>query len=296
MRLMILGKDGQVGWELQRALAPLGDVIALGRAEADLSDAQSLAVALARYAPGLIVNAAAHTAVDRAEDEPGLARRVNTDAVAELAAYAVRTGAGLIHYSTDYVFDGQKPGPYRESDPVNPLSVYGRTKADGEAAILVSGCRGIILRTSWVHSGHGRNFARAILERAGRGERLRVVSDQIGAPTGAPLIADVTAHVGRSLLAGSAALGVFHLAAAGQTTWFDYARTVVEIAQSHGVAAGFTIDQIEPVAAVEYSVKAKRPQNSMLDTTALCTAFGLVMPGWRDGVVRTVRELTWKHS
>jgi dTDP-4-dehydrorhamnose reductase len=293
-KILLLGCNGQVGWELQRALAPLGEVVALDRHGApglcgDLTRPDALADTVRALCPAVVVNAAAHTAVDKAESEPELARTINTDAVAALAGAVAQTGAWLLHYSTDYVFDGSGTRPWREDDAPAPLSVYGRTKLDGEAAIRASGCRHLVLRTSWVYAARGGNFARTMLRLAAERERLTVVADQIGAPTGAELIADVSAHALRAALANPALAGTYHLAAGGEASWCDYARFVIDEARALG--AELKVQEVAPIPTAAYPTPATRPLNSRLDTAKLRTAFGLTLPDWRSGVRRMVREI-----
>ena len=242
MKILLLGKNGQVGWELQRSLAPLGEVLALDRHSTDfcgdLSQPERLAQTVLAYRPDVIVNAAAHTAVDKAEGEPELARCLNATAPAALAQAAAQVGAWLVHYSTDYVFNGQGDQPWQEGDTTGPLSVYGQTKLEGEQAIVASGCKHLIFRTSWVYAARGGNFAKTMLRLAAERERLTVIDDQHGAPTGADLIADVTAHAIRAVQAQptrAELLGLYHLVASGQTHWHDYARFVIEWARAHGL-------------------------------------------------------------
>lgn len=299
-RILLLGKNGQVGWELQRALAPLGEVVALDRHGVqglcgDLADLDGLAGTLHKLAPDVIVNAAAYTAVDKAESEPELALRINGEAPGVLAREALRLGAWLVHYSTDYVFDGSGQQPWREDAPTGPLSVYGRTKLASEAAITASGARALIFRTSWVYAARGGNFAKTMLRLARERDQLRVIDDQIGAPTGAELIADVTAHALRQVLgsADSATLsGVYHLAAAGETSWCEYARFVLQQAEQAGEVLKVGHDQIEAIPTSAYPTPAQRPLNSRLDTTRLRETFGLHLPDWRDGVARMLTETT----
>jgi len=294
MKILLLGKNGQVGWELQRALAPLGEVIARDRRTtpaADLSDPESLAAIVRDARPDVIVNAAAHTAVDKAEGEADLARAVNTTAPAVLAREAAALGAWLVHYSTDYVFDGSGTAPWTESAPVAPLSVYGQTKADGEAAIRLSGCRHLIFRTSWVYAARGGNFAKTMLRLARERDRLTVVSDQFGAPTGADLIADVTAHAVRAAAQRPDVSGTYHLVAAGETTWHGYARHVIEQARAAGQDLRVAADAVEPVPTSAFPTPARRPANSRLDTTRLRNTFGLTLPSWQSGVDRLLAEV-----
>lgn len=297
MRILVLGKDGQVGWALQRALAPLGTLISAGRAELDLAQPRVFAAALEAYDVDVIVNAAAYTAVDKAEVEPALARAVNSESVAVLAAHAAARGLWLVHYSTDYVFDGSGSRPWHEEDVPAPLSVYGATKRDGELAIVRSGARHLIFRTSWVHGGHGANFARTMLRLARERDSLRVVADQVGAPTGADLIADVTAHALRQAKGGGdAASGLYHLAAAGETTWRDYAGLIIAEALALDAPLRTALERVQPITTADYPTPAQRPLNSRLDTTKLVHQFGVVMPDWKDGVRRTVREIVRQNQ
>ena len=294
MKILLLGKNGQVGWELQRALAPLGAMVALDRAGADglrgdLEDLDGLARTVRKLAPDVIVNAAAYTAVDKAETDVARAQCINAEAPGVLAAAAAEVGALLVHYSTDYVFDGSGDKPWREDSPTGPLSVYGRTKLAGEDAIRASACRHLIFRTSWVHAARGGNFARTMLRLAAERERLTVIADQIGAPTGADLIADVSAHAIRASLAAPALSGTYHLVADGETSWHGYARFVIETARELGVT--LKVEEIAPISTGDYPTAAARPLNSRLDTQRLRSAFGLHLPDWRDGVARMLREI-----
>lgn len=295
MKILLLGKDGQVGWELQRALAPLGELRACGRAEADFSDPESLRVLVRAFAPDIIVNAAAYTAVDKAESDEAAAHTCNAVAPGVLAEEAAACGAWLVHYSTDYVFDGSKEGAWVETDAVNPLSVYGRTKYEGEARIRTSGARYLILRTSWVFASHGGNFAKTMLRLAKERETLNVVADQYGAPTGAELLADATALALHriSFLGGDARSlsGTYHLAASGTTTWHAYAQHVLAQALAHGTVLKAGPDSVQPIAASAFPTPAVRPVNSRMDCTKFCDSFGLVLPDWRHHVNRLVAEL-----
>lgn len=292
MTLLLLGKNGQVGWELQRALSPLGAVTACGR-DADLLNPAGLRALIREVKPAAIVNAAAYTAVDRAESEPDLAQRINCDAPAVLAEEAARLGAWLVHYSTDYVFDGTKTGAYAETDVTAPINVYGRTKRDGEAAIMASGCHHLIFRTSWVHGAHGGNFIKTMLRLAAERSSLRVVADQIGAPTGAELTADVTAHALRCVIDrdGRHLSGLYHLAAAGETCWRDFAALVLAEAQRLGASLKTAPEAVEPIKTSDYPTLARRPANSRLDTQKLRKAFGIYLPPWQAPVQRVVAEL-----
>ena len=295
MKVLLLGKNGQVGWELQRSLAPLGELVALDRQGApglvgDVSDLEGLAATVRALRPQLIVNAAAHTAVDKAESEPDLARRLNAEAPAVLAREAAACGALLVHYSTDYVFDGSGERPWREGDATGPLGVYGRTKLEGEQAIAASGCRHLILRTSWVYAARGGNFAKTMLRLARERERLTVIDDQWGAPTGAELIADVTAQAAARLRQAPGKAGLYHLAAAGATTWFEYAKYVLAEAQRAQPAIEMKVTEVAPIATRDYPTPARRPHNSRLDCTRLQAAFDLRLPPWQDGVRRMLAE------
>lgn len=295
MKVLLLGKNGQVGWELQRSLAPLGELVALDRQGApglvgDVSDLEGLAATVRALRPQLIVNAAAHTAVDKAESEPDLARRLNAEAPAVLAREAAACGALLVHYSTDYVFDGSGERPWREDDATGPLGVYGRTKLEGEQAIAASGCRHLILRTSWVYAARGGNFAKTMLRLARERERLTVIDDQWGAPTGAELIADVTAQAAARLRQAPGKAGLYHLAAAGATTWFEYAKYVLAEAQRAQPAIEMKVTEVTPIATRDYPTPARRPHNSRLDCTRLQAAFDLRLPPWQDGVRRMLAE------
>ena len=296
MRILLLGKNGQVGWELQRSLALLGEVIALdfdspGPLKADFSVPESLAATVRAVAPMIIVNAAAHTAVDRCESEPERARAINAEAPAMLARAAREHGATLVHYSTDYVFDGSGSVPWRERDATGPLSVYGATKLAGEEAIRDSGCVHLVLRTSWVHSARGGNFARTMLRLGGERDALSVVADQVGAPTSAELLADTTATMLRKLQQEPGLAGTYHVAAAGECSWYDYALHVFAYARAHGRALKVTPESVSPIASSAYPTPAKRPANSRLDTTKARAAFDLVFPPWQAGVERSVAEM-----
>ncbi len=296
MKILLLGKDGQVGWELQRALAPLGELRALGRAEADFTDPESLRAVVRAFGPDVIVNAAAYTAVDKAEADAATAHNVNAVSPGVLAEEAAAGNAWLVHYSTDYVFDGTKEGAWVETDAVNPLSVYGRTKYDGEQRIAATGARHLILRTSWVFAPRGGNFAKTMLRLAKERETLNVVADQHGAPTGAELLADVTAlALHRIAVPGTDAQhlsGVYHLAAAGSTTWHAYAQHVLAQAQSHGAELKAGPDAVQPIAASAFPTPAARPANSRLDCSKFSASFGVHLPDWRHHVNRLIAELS----
>lgn len=292
MKILLLGKGGNVGQELQRTLLPFGDVIAMCRQDIDLEDIPSLNEALARQSPDVIVNAAAYTAVDQAESNATSAHRINADAVAAMANYAGLSNALLVHYSTDYVFDGSKDDAYVENDSPNPLSVYGSSKLAGEIAIQESGCQAIVLRTSWVYSSHGSNFVKTILRLAKERDELRIVADQFGAPTSAELIADVTALALAGYRSKKLPRGVFHLSASGSTTWHGLARHIVQRALENGADLKVSPDRVVPIKTEEYPVPARRPKNSRLDTQALTNALGLELPHWTAHADRVIDQLT----
>lgn len=298
MKILLLGKNGQVGWELQRSLAPLGEVIALGSDSVqwcgNFLDLAGIEATVRAIAPDVIVNAAAYTAVDKAESDADACATVNARAPGVLAAVAAETGALLVHYSTDYVFDGSGEAPRDESAPTGPLSVYGRTKLEGEQAIVRSGCPYLIFRTSWVYAARGGNFAKTMLRLAGERDRLSVVADQIGAPTGAELIADVTAHAIRCARAQPQLSGIYHLAAAGETSWHGYASYVIDVARQAGVQIKVANEAIAAVASEAFPAPAARPKNSRLDTAKLQSAFSLALPEWQRGVARMLSEILEK--
>ncbi|MBD8496259.1 dTDP-4-dehydrorhamnose reductase [Pseudomonas syringae] len=298
MKILLLGKNGQVGWELQRALAPLGDVIALDRQGADglcgdLADLEGLAATVRQVAPDVIINAAAYTAVDKAETETELADVINGQAPGVLAREAAALGAWLVHYSTDYVFDGSGEQRWEVGAPTGPLSSYGRSKLAGEQAIAASGAKAVVLRTSWVYAARGHNFAKTMLRLAKERDTLNVVADQFGAPTGAELIADVTTHILRQVFTAqnaAALAGVYHLAAAGETSWHGFARFVLEHAERNGVVLKVAPDQVGAISTEQYPVPAPRPRNSRLALGKLETTFQLKMPLWQQGVQRMLDE------
>jgi dTDP-4-dehydrorhamnose reductase len=292
MKILLLGKNGQVGWELQRALAPLGQLVCLDRRNADLANAASVKAALLEYTPDIIVNAAAYTAVDKAESEVELANTINAKSVALIAEYAKKNNALFIHYSTDYVFDGTKDGLYTEEDAVNPLSVYGSSKLAGEKAIIASGCRYLVFRTSWVFAAKGNNFAKTMIRLATEREELNVVADQFGAPTSAELIADVTANaiIKSESSESSDFSGVYHLVAKGETCWHRYAQYVIEKAREKGVEIKCSSEAILPIPTEQFPVPATRPKNSRLNTTKLENKFDIVMPNWQVYVDRMLTE------
>ncbi|MGL5605400.1 MAG: dTDP-4-dehydrorhamnose reductase [Plesiomonas sp.] len=296
MRILLLGKNGQVGWELQRALALLGDIVAVDFDSTDycgdFSQPDGIASTVRSVKPDVIVNAAAHTAVDKAESEVEFARLLNATTVAVLAAEAEALGAWLIHYSTDYVFDGNGDNPWLETDAPAPLNVYGLTKLEGEQAIQAVCHKHLIFRTSWVYAARGNNFAKTMLRFGKERTTMSVINDQFGAPTSAELLADCTAHAIRTALAKPEVAGLYHLIASGTTTWFDYADLVFAEARKHGVELAVT--QLNAVTTDEFPTPATRPHNSRLNTTRFQQTFGLVLPQWQDGVKRMLTEILGK--
>ncbi|MBM4213213.1 MAG: dTDP-4-dehydrorhamnose reductase [Gammaproteobacteria bacterium] len=299
MKILLLGCNGQVGWELQRSLQPLGEVIACdfdsaADRRADFTQPASVAALVDRVRPQVIVNSAAHTAVDKAETEVELARVINATTVGAVAQRAAALGALLVHYSTDYVYDGSGHSLRDEASPTGPLSVYGRTKLEGEELVRASGCRHVISRTSWVYAARGNNFIKTMLRLAAERESLSVIDDQIGAPTGADLLADVTALVIARIASnadhGRHLDGTYHCVAAGETSWFDYARFVIDWARVNGQSVKVAPDAIRAVPTSAYPTPAARPLNSRLSTAKLRTAFSLNLPDWRVGVERMLRE------
>ena len=294
MKILLTGKHGQVGFELQRALAPLGEVCAVDQAECDLADAIAIRELVRSFKPNLIVNPAAYTAVDKAESEPELAHAINTVAPRVLGEEATKLGAWVVHYSTDYVFDGSKPGTYTEDDLTDPQNVYGHTKRDGEIALQQSGARHLIFRTSWVVGAHGGNFAKTILRLAVEREGLNVVADQYGAPTSAALLADVTAQLIRQKQREGSEnfpFGLYHLVASGETNWYSYARFVVSEALAVGKPLKLSPDSIRAITSSEYPTPARRPANSRLDTSKLRSVFGLELPNWQSGVRHILQQI-----
>ncbi|MGB4064297.1 MAG: dTDP-4-dehydrorhamnose reductase [Azonexus sp.] len=294
MKILLTGSNGQVGFELQRALAPLGEVVAVDLADCDLSSTDAIRQLVAEVKPQVIINPAAYTAVDKAEAEPVLARAINGTAPGVFGEEAARLGALVIHYSTDYVFDGNKTGAYLETDAPNPQSVYGQTKLAGEQALQASGADCLIFRTSWVFGAHGANFAKTMLRLAAERDGLKIVADQFGAPTSAALLADVTAQVlGRYQREGRAGFpfGLYHLVAAGCTTWHEYAQTVVRAALAAGKPLKLTAEEILPITTADYPLPAPRPSNSRLDTSRLRQTFGLELPDWQRGLDHVLQQI-----
>jgi dTDP-4-dehydrorhamnose reductase len=292
MKIVLVGKGGQVGRELVGSLAAIGDMAAFDRAGADLERPDQLSSLLHRERPDVIVNAAAYTAVDKAESEPDRARLVNETAVATLAQAAADLGATLVHYSTDYVFDGTKPGRYVETDEPHPLSVYGATKLGGERAVAAAGCRHWIFRTTWVYATHGHNFIRTMLRLGRDRDELRVVDDQFGVPTAARLIAEVTAAcIGRLATGSPPSSGVYHLAPHGETTWCRFARAILAAARERGVPLRCSPENVVGIGTADYPLPARRPANSRLDTTKLETALNIRLPEWQDDVPAVVAAI-----
>ncbi len=292
--ILLLGANGQVGWELRRSLAPVGRITAFSRAELDLSILDDLVRVVREAKPSIIVNAAAYTAVDKAEVDQDMAFRVNAEAPEALASEAKRLGALLVDYSTDYVFDGALERPYLESDSPNPLSAYGRSKLAGLRAIEASGCRHLIFRVSWIYGAYGTNFVKTILRLANERSELNVVADQVGAPTPADLVADVTAQSLAALEHGKGEEGVYHLAPAGRTSWHGFARAIVDETRALGVPLKLSAQDIQPITTAEYPLPVLRPANSVLDTEKLRKTFGFHFPEWREPLSRILREILGK--
>lgn len=293
-RILVTGKNGQVGWELQRSLAASGEIIALDSNAMDLADPDAVRRTVREVRPDIIVNPAAYTAVDKAESEPELADAVNGIAPGILAEEAKLLGAILVHYSTDYVFDGSKPTPYVEGDVPNPQSVYGKTKLAGEQAVCASGCKHLIFRTSWVYGVHGGNFVKTMLRLARERNELRIVADQFGAPTWAKDIANSTAaalHNWQQVAWDDRLSGLYHLTAAGRTSWHQFAETIIHEARKYDTALAAKTIAVNPIATHEYPLPAKRPANSVLANDKVCSAFGIAMPEWRDSLAECVRLL-----
>ncbi len=306
MKILLLGRDGQVGWELQRSLAPLGELVALGRNASsnpdglcgDLTQLEGLAQTVRQVRPNVIVNAAAHTAVDKAETESASAHTINALAPGVLADEAHKLGAWLVHYSTDYVFDGSGTEPWQEDDVTGPLSVYGRTKLEGELAVARC-ARHLIFRTSWVYAARGGNFAKTMMRLASERDTLQVIDDQIGAPTGADLLADVTALAIHRVFSpdapesGTRLAGTYHLCASGFTSWYEYAKYVLALVESAQPAIKMVVNEVKPVPTTAFPTAAKRPQNSRMDTRKLQKNFGLHLPAWQTGVLRMLNEIDY---
>lgn len=292
MKILLTGRNGQLGWELQRMLSKSGEVVALDMEDMDLADPESIRRTVQSVRPDIIINPAAHTAVDKAESEPDLAMAVNGIAPGVLAEEARKLDAMLVHYSTDYVFDGSKDSPYTEDDNPNPQSVYGRTKLAGEDAVRASGCKHLILRTSWVYGVHGGNFIKTILRLAKERDELRIVADQFGAPTWARDLASATmnALIAWDMSGWDAELGgTFHLTAGGRTNWHQYAEEIVRLARMYDQTLAAKQLVIKPIATHEYPVPAKRPANSVLSNERIRETYGIVMPQWQESLAECVR-------
>lgn len=297
MKILLTGKNGQVGFELQRALAPLGEIVVVDQTDCNLADEAAIRRLVSETRPDIIVNPAAHTAVDKAESEPALAQAINGVAPGIFGEEAKKLGALVVHYSTDYVFDGGKDGWYTEDDVPNPQSVYGKTKLAGEQTLAASGAKHLIFRTSWVFGAHGVNFAKTMLRLAAERQGLKVVADQFGAPTSAALIADVTAQILGQYVRGCRPastdfpFGLYHLVAAGRTNWHEYAQAVVMAAQAAGKPLRMGPADVQAITTADYPLPAPRPANSCLDTARLRETFGLCLPDWRQGLNHVMTQL-----
>ncbi|WP_419419965.1 dTDP-4-dehydrorhamnose reductase [Legionella sp. D16C41] len=297
MKILLFGKSGQLGWELSRALAPLGELIALDRHSefsANFEDLSGLVRTIQFFKPNIIVNAAAYTAVDKAESEQALATIINTEAPAILAKECAQLGALLVHYSTDYVFDGSGHAGWQESDIPSPLNTYGLSKLRGEQEIINSGCHHLILRTSWVYGTYGKNFIKTILRLSQEKETIKIINDQIGAPTGAELLADVTAHLLKAVTLNPELAGLYHLCASGETSWHGFAQYIVD--ELKNLEKATTIKNLLAIPSQEYPTPALRPLNSRLNTQKLQQSFSIHLPDWRLGVTRTIREILGSTS
>lgn len=294
MKILLTGKNGQVGFELQRALAPLGEIISVDQAECDLTNPEAIVNLVWQIKPEVIVNPAAYTAVDKAETDTAATFAVNTMAPEILGQEAAKLKALMVHYSTDYVFDGTKIGAYVEDDITSPQNIYGKSKAAGEVALAQANARHLILRTSWVVGAHGDNFAKTVLKLGAEREQLMVVADQFGAPTSAALLADITAQLVRQYQREDQKAfpyGIYHAVASGDTNWCDYARFVIATAKAAGKQLKLNPERIMPVGTAEYPTAAKRPANSRLATRRLRDTFGLYLPSWQDGLNHILQQL-----
>jgi len=299
MKILLFGKEGQVGWELQRSLSPLGQLLAVARQEVDMEDLDALRQCVNQNQPDIVVNAAAYTAVDKAESEADKTYNINAEAVGVLAEETKKLNAWLVHFSTDYVFDGEKSSPYEENDPTCPLSVYGKSKLEGEQLIQKNHTKYLILRTSWVYAARGNNFAMTTLRLAREKDELKIIDDQHGAPTSAELIADVTALI-LSRINQTADdenfAGIYHLVASGETSWYGYAQYVLEQAQTMGVELKTSAEEVQSITTNDYPLPARRPQNSRLNTSKLRRTFNINLPDWHYHVQRLVNELVTKEA
>lgn len=297
MKILLLGKNGQVGWELQRALAPLGEVIALDRQGhanlcGDMTQPQAIHDTIIKLQPNVVVNASAYTAVDLAETAQDQADLINHQTVKAVAEACQKINALFVHYSTDYVFEGLGNTPFLETDRIAPLNVYGKTKAKGEQAIIESGCNYLIFRTSWVYAARGKNFLKTMLNLAQQREELSIIDDQIGAPTSAELIADITAHAIAQTLLDQNKVGIYHLVASGETSWFGYANYIFE--QARALGQELAVQKVNPIPTTAYPTPATRPHNSRLNNQKLQQTFRLNLPHWQEGVKRILAELLSK--
>ncbi len=299
MKILLFGQSGQISWELQRSLAPLGELIVLGSNSTQMcgnfTNLVGVAESIQKIQPDVIINAAAHTAVDQIEKESDLAYQINTYAPEVLALEAKKIGAVLVHYSTDYVFDGSGTQAWLETDKTNPLSTYAKTKLAAEEKIVASGCKHLIFRTSWVYAARGKNFAKTMLQLAQERDSLSVIHDQIGAPTGAELVADVTAHALRTAMQNNVS-GIYHMTASGEVSWCDYARFVLDYAQQKGIPLKLAPSDIKAVSSSEYPTPAQRPLNSRLNTTKLQQTFNIYLPPWQNGVTHMLDEYFERKS
>ena len=294
VKLLVTGKNGQVGFELTRALSVLGEVVAVDRQTCDMTNADAIRALVQQVKPDVIVNAAAYTAVDKAESEKEIANAVNAIAPGILGEEAAKLNALVLHYSTDYIFDGSKSGTYTENDTPNPQSAYGQSKLDGEHALVKANPRHLILRTSWVYGAHGGNFAKTMLRLAADREKLTVVADQFGAPTSAALLADLTAQlVGRYAREGAEKFpyGIYHAVNSGETHWCEYARFVIRTAIAAGKTLKATPDNITPITTAQYPTPAKRPANSRLDTQRFRSTFALRLPPWQESLQHVLQQI-----
>ncbi|SNX59976.1 dTDP-4-dehydrorhamnose reductase [Nitrosomonas ureae] len=300
MRILLLGKNGQLGWELQRSLAPLGELISLDSTSrelcGDLSNFKGIKQTIQKTAPNIIVNAAAYTAVDKAENEPELTQILNAEAPKILAQGAKEQNARLVHYSTDYVFNGNSSQPYVETDTADPLNYYGKTKLEGDENIMTSGCSHLIFRTSWIYATLGRNFIKTILCLAQNRDKLTVVNDQIGSPTSAELIADITAYTLFTVKYKPEISGLFNLTAKGYTSWYEFAKFILEHVEKRNLPLKIHSTYIDPISSVEFPLPAKRPLNSCLNTNKLENTFQLSLPAWQVGVSRILTEILCKRT
>jgi len=299
VKILLFGKNGQVGWELQRSLSSVGELVALDTDDqmpcGDFTRLEDIIQTIHSVSPDIIVNAAAYTAVDKAESESALAHTINTQAPKILAQESLKIGAWLVHYSTDYVFDGNGTKPWKETDPTAPINIYGSTKLEGEKAVINSGCKHLIFRTSWIYSARGENFIKTMIRLAQSRDHLSVIDDQIGAPTGAELLADVTAHSICTALRQPQVSGLYHLAAKGEISWYGYANFVLDKARQSGIKLQVQAENIRPITTGVFPQTARRPRNSRLNTKKIEHTFDLTLPLWQTGVTRMLTEIFEKN-